>query len=94
MACLLASGGCVDIYEALRLLSCYENWLRRRSGAHPLNTPQRPSAVLSWFQCWGAETLMGTAVWGGAGVLGVEGGKCLWGLAGVWAAFVDWKVDY
>lgn len=59
--------------------SCYKTSLHkdflqsgplRRSGAHPLNTPQRPSVVLSRCCCWDAETLIGTAVWGGAGGFG------------------------
>ena len=42
----------------------------RRSGAHPLKALQRPSVVLSRCQCFCAESLMGTAVMGGAGGFG------------------------
>jgi hypothetical protein len=39
-----------DVYEAVQLLDCCENWLKRRSGAHPL--------------CWGAEGLRSAAATG------------------------------
>ena len=58
----------------------------RRSGAHPLNTPQRPSVLLSRCCYRGAETLMGTAVWGGAGGVGGRR-RWLWAqgrLEGLW----------
>ena len=91
-------------YWIIGSYSCYKtsphkDFLRgghlRRSGAHSLKALQRPSEVLSRCCCWGAEILMGTAVWGGAGGLRSGGAvRVLSGCLGVWEAFLDWKVDY
>jgi hypothetical protein len=64
--------GLHDVYEALRLIGCYENWLRRRSGARLLcgvakglgsaAATGKPVAV-SWVVVLGAGALGGVVAW-------------------------------